>query len=304
MLSLGIKSDPIEYRYSFRWLFELMQEKGIQLLQLGSFFELYHLPDSYFKELAGCAAEYGVHIKSCFTAHRELGGFFSGDRRMEAVARRCYERYIDIASLLGADFAGSNPGAVYRDMREYKEQGISCYIRHVKALMHRARDRGLKALTVEPMSSLAEPPSTPEEIIRFMDAFSRYHARFPDSTVPVFLCADTSHGLVDEEGSIVYNHIELFTAGIPWTAEFHFKNTDLDYNATFGFSEEERKRGVVRIDEVLSLIRMREDALPLQECTGYLELGGPKLGRDYSDHRLREMLMSSIDYLQERISCG
>ena len=38
-LQLGIKTDPIEYRYSYDWLFRLLAEEGIRQVQLGSFFE-------------------------------------------------------------------------------------------------------------------------------------------------------------------------------------------------------------------------------------------------------------------------
>src|SRR6478735_2570032 len=48
-LRLGVKTDPIEYRYSHPWLFRLLAEEGIQYVQLGTHFELYQLPDAFAK---------------------------------------------------------------------------------------------------------------------------------------------------------------------------------------------------------------------------------------------------------------
>ena len=75
-IGIGVKSDPIQYRYTYEWLFDLMKEQKVRYLQLGSFFELYMLEDSFFTDLRNLAERRGVEIRSCFTAHRELGGFF------------------------------------------------------------------------------------------------------------------------------------------------------------------------------------------------------------------------------------
>ena len=161
---LGIKSDPIEYRNSFPWLFRLMAEEGVTSLQLGSFFELYQLPDEYFIRLKKQADDFGITIDSLFTAHRELGGFFREDPEWIAVARRNYERFIEIGALVGAKSVGSNPGAVPRDLMGLKEEGLRCYTKHMKELMHYAEDEGIEWLTIEPMSCLAEPPTLPCEM--------------------------------------------------------------------------------------------------------------------------------------------
>ena len=73
-LSLGIKSDPIQYRYDYNWLFDFMNGHEIRYVQLGSFFEMYWLDDGFFHELRECAERKNIRIKSAFTAHRELGG--------------------------------------------------------------------------------------------------------------------------------------------------------------------------------------------------------------------------------------
>src|SRR5580700_4615032 len=83
-LQVGVKSDPIEYRYSWDWLLHILSEEGIHHLQVGTFFELYHLPDSAFIALREKAERMGVEISSVFTAHRELGGFFRGNPEWEA----------------------------------------------------------------------------------------------------------------------------------------------------------------------------------------------------------------------------
>jgi ribulose-phosphate 3-epimerase len=293
-LHLGIKSDPIEYRYSFDWLFSLMQRNGVRYLQLGSFFELYWLDNGFFENLRESAQTRDVEIKSCFTAHRELGGFFTGNPQLERVARCCFERYIEIGGILGADFVGSNPGAVYRDRLDYKATGIRIYLDHMKELMAHAKDCGLLGLTMEPMSCTAEPPSLPEEIDSMMEELASHHKSHPDSTVPVYICGDVSHGVADPAGRVVHDNMALFERQLPYLAEFHFKNTDEMFNSTFGFSDEERRRGIVDPERVVRLIDRHSDMIPVDELVGYLEIGGPKLGRDYSDPLLERMLTDSL----------
>ncbi len=297
-IELGIKSDPIEYRYSFEWLFSLMQEHGVRFLQLGSFFELYSLPDDYFYDLRVLAESYDVRIKSLFTAHRELGGFFAGDSRMEAVTRKNYQRLMEVGAVLGTDYVGSNLGAVNRDEMELKEKGIARYLEHMQEVMHKAHALGLKALTVEPMSSLAEPPTTPDEIQILMEDLAAYHGKHADTTVPVYLCGDVSHGLADADKKVQFSNLELFAFSIPWMCEFHFKNTDEIFNSTFGFSAEDRKRGIVNILEIMNIASSRKADWPVKEVVGYLEIGGPKLGRDYSDYLLKDQLEHSLLHIK------
>lgn len=296
--TLGLKSDPIEYRYSFDWLFELMAHHEIKYLQFGSFLEIYHLPDRYFTKLKERAANRGIRIKSCFTAHRELGGFFTGDPDMETVAHRNYARFLEIATLLGADYAGSNPGAVYRDRMAAKTNGIDCYLSHMTELMGYAKHLNLNGLTVEPMSCLAEPPSTAGEIVRMMATLHDYHRQNQTNTVPVYLCGDISHGLADQNREIVADNMELFTLGIPYMAEFHLKNTDPIFNATFGFGPEECKRGIVDLAKLKELIFDPASLWPVTDVTGYLEISGPKTGRDYTDKDLGKMLGESLSALR------
>lgn len=294
MISLGIKTDPIETRYSYSWLFDIANDEGIPYIQLGSFFELYSLEDAYFRELSALARQKKVRIKSVFTAHRELGGFFYDNPHMEKVARKQYEKLIHVASVLGADFCGSNPGAVYRDQLGSKPEGIRRYLLHMKELMHLAREKGLQGLTIEPMSSLAEPPTTPEEIDFMMGDLQSYHRQNAESTVPVYLCGDISHGLADLEYQVKHTPTELFMHGIPWMAEFHLKNTDSIFNSTFGFSEEECKKGIVNLEEIGEIIVTNRDKFPVKDLVAYLEISGPKVGRDYSDVQLERALRESL----------
>ena len=294
---LGVKTDPVEYRYSYSWLFRLLAEEGVRLVQLGSFFEIYQLPDEYFHRLRCQAEEHGIRIESVFTAHRELGGFFVDDPAWEAAAARSYRRLIEVAALVGARSAGSNPGAVYRDRMETKERGVACYLRHMKELMHHAYELGLEWLTIEPMSSLAEPPTLPEEIRRMAEELDCYHAQHPD-TARVGYCADVSHGYADAEGVVRHDHLELLAAAVPHLYELHLKNTDARYCATFGFGPAERQRGIVRVESIRALLESHADRLPVRRLVGYLEIGGPKLGRDYSDRCLETELRQSLSYLK------
>ena len=296
--SIGIKSDPIEYRYSFESLFGFMRDNGIGKLQLGSFFELYSVDDDYFCRLREKADAFGIHIKSCFTAHRELGGFFTQDASLEKVARHNYERFIRAAGKLGADFVGSNPGAVYRDQMHIKQAGIDCYIRHMKELMAYAKEQGLRALTLEPMSCLAEPPSTPDEISMMLQTFADWHAAHPQTTVPVYICGDITHGVANAERRVIHDNIDLFAHQIPWMAEFHFKNTDAIFGSTFGFSEDDSRRGIVDLASLRQLMDENKTRFPVADISGYLELSGPKTGRDYTDPLLYPQLKVSLDAIK------
>ncbi|QDU76387.1 Ribulose-phosphate 3-epimerase [Bremerella volcania] len=298
-LNLGVKTDPIEYRYSFPWLFRLLAEEGIQLVQLGTWFELYQLPDEFFLNLRREAEDHGIQIASMFTAHRELGGFFRTEAGFEQVARRNFERLIEVGALLGAKSVGSNPGAVLRDQMGTKPKGVGCYVRHMKELMHLAHEKGLSWLTIEPMSCLAEPPTLPEEVADMGRELTEYHRQNPGSTVAIGYCADIAHGYINQQDQVGYDHIQLFEATYPWLYEVHLKNTDTRFNSTFGFGPAEREKGIVDVPHFRDLLRKNADKLPVQEMTGYLEIGGPKLGRDYSDHQLEDQLRSSLRYLKE-----
>lgn len=303
-LQLGMKSDPIEYRYSYDWLFKFLRKKEICNVQIGSFFELYVLEDGFFKELRAKAEDNGIRIRSCFTAHRELGGFMSGNPYLIKAALRNYKRYIEVAALLGADYVGGNPGSIYRDFLDHKAGGISCYLEHMKELMKFACESGLKALTLEPMSSLAEPPSLPGEIDFMMQTLSEYHQTNKETTVPVYLCGDVSHGVANSDRAVIHSNMELFEHAVPYMAEFHFKNTDRFFDSTFGFGEDDRVRGIVDLNKIKNIIWRRKSEWPVDEVIGYLEIGGPKLGRDYSDRLLPRMLEESIDALKNVFDSG
>lgn len=294
---IGIKSDPILHRYSYPWLFEFMLNNDVHYLQLGSFFELYSLELDYFRELRASAEEYDVSISSCFTAHRELGGFFAGNKYFEKVAKVNYKRFIDVASVLGASYVGSNPGAVFRDRPDSKRPGIECYLENMKYLMAYAFEKGLRGLTIEPMSCSFEPPSLPEEIRFMMDTLSDYHSAHAD-TVPVYLCGDISHGVRDQSGRTVADNESLFEGAIGSMCEFHFKNTDSMYNHTFGFSLAEPDRGIVTLERVRRCVFDNSALWPVDPVIGYLEINGPKVGRDYLDYLLEGQLQESVDALK------
>lgn len=298
-LRLGVKSDPIEYRYSHEWLFRLLADEGIDLVQIGSHFEMYQLPDEFFLELRQQAENYGIRLASMFTAHRELGGFFRSEPGYEQVARRNFERKIEIGGLLGAESVGSNPGAVMRDQMGTKAEGTACYIRHMKELMHFAKEQGVSWLTIEPMSCLAEPPTLPDEIVAMGEELTAYHESNRDSTAQVGYCTDIAHGYITQQDEIRFNHVELFEATLPYLYEIHLKNTDDRFNSTFGFTAEERAKGIVDVADFRRRVLENADRIPVNEMVGYLEIGGPKLGRDYSDHELESQLRESLRYLKD-----
>ena len=295
-IQLGIKSDPVEYRYSYEWLFRIMEQENIKSLQLGTFFEMYQLPDEWFIDLRRKAADYGVSITSTFTAHRELGGFFRDDGPgWVDVARKSFERYIDVAALLGASSVGSNPGAVMRDRMGTKAKGSETYLKHFRELQQRAGDLGIEWLAMEPMSCLAEPPTLPEEMKAYMDAV----LPATDGVARAGYCIDISHGYADAHKNVVWDPMDLLRAAVPYTNEIHLKNTDAIFSSTFGFGPAELKKGIIDVAAVRDLIRTEADAFPVDEMIGYLEIGGPKLGRDYSDCDLERNLRESLAHLKE-----
>jgi len=291
---LGVKTDPIEYRYSWDWLFGLMQRNGIRYIQLGSFFEIAFLEDDFFLRLREKAESYGLTFKSVFTAHREVHGWFSGDTYMKKASRKIYERLIDAGSLLGADFVGSSAGSVLRDKMDSKYEMIEQYLLQMKELMHYAQGRGIKGLSVEVMSCAAEPPTLPNEISYMAKILGDYHNANIESTSQFFIHGDTSHGYADQVYTVQDDNWKIFEKCIPYMCEFHFKNTDSLFNSTFGFSDSEMEKGIVDLKRLKTLIEVNESSFPQSDIYGYLEHPGPKLGRDYTDYRLGEMLESSL----------
>lgn len=295
---LGVKTDPIEYRYSFPWLFRILADEGVRDVQLGSFFELYHLPDAYFLDLRAEAEAHGLRIRSLFTAHRELGGFFREERGWEQAGRRNFERFIEVGGLLGAEAVGSSPGSLARDRMEYKPEATRRFLQHMRELMHHAHRCGVGWVTMEPMSCLAEPPTLPDEMRDMCEPLAEYHAQHPDDTARIGLCVDIAHGYADEQARTVFDHLQLLEASVPWLYEVHLKNTDHQFGSTFGFSEADRARGIVDVAECRSRLEAAADRLPVPEVVGYLEMGGPKLGRDYSDGHLEDWLRASLRHLK------
>ena len=292
---VGVKTDPVEYRYSYEWLFGILESLGLKYAQLGSSLEMFTLPDRYFLNLRRQAEAHGVIIHSCFTAHRELGGLLSEDDDLRRVARENYRRWIEIGSLVGATSVGSNPGAIYRDQMSTKKACIERYLDEMAGLAEYAAVVGLEALTLETMSAMAEPPTTGEEIVHFMERLNpRLPSEEPASPAPVYLCGDTAHGYADELGTVIESNLEIFELSIPWMWEFHIKNTDRIFNSTFGFSPEEQERGIVDLAHVGSIAGRNAEAFPRTDIVAYLELPGPKLGRDYSDNLLEQQLSKSV----------
>ena len=297
-LKLGIKSDPVNYRYSYPWLFRLMADAGVTSLQFGSFFEMYQLPDEWFTRLRKQAADFGISIESCFTTHRELGGFFREDPEWAPVAMKNYKRYIEIAALLGAPAIGSNPGALPRDLMGLKPEGLRCYTESMKELLKFADEKGIEWLTIEPMSCLAEPPTLPQEMVDLAEELTAYQQETA-GTAQVGYCSDISHGYWNADQTECVSHIDLFKASLPWLYEVHLKNTDKDYGSTFGFEPANVEKGIIDVAEFRRIIDENADVIPVDTLHCHLEIGGPKLGRDYSDHQLEYQLRESLAYIQE-----
>jgi sugar phosphate isomerase/epimerase len=294
---VGVKSDPIESRYSYEWLFDLMRGLGLQRMQMGTTYHTFTAGDEYFRGLRKTAEKRGVRISSVFSARRELVGFASGDPLLEEATLRGWKRLIEVAVLVGAESAGSNGFFLLRDMPHLRQRGVETFLENMKLLMPLAGSAGLKALAVEPMSSTYEYPSTPGEMETLFTALASFLEENPRAA-PLLLCADISHGIADAGRKVVHDNWSLFEWEIPWMWEFHFKNTDAVFDSTFGFAPEERARGVVDLQRLKRLIRENADRFPVKEITGYLELNGPKTGRDYTDVHLERMLVQSLEAIK------
>ncbi len=297
-LVVGIKTDPIEYRFSFPWLFRLLVEEKVRYVQVGSFFEMYQLPDAFFQDLRRQAEGFGLSLRSVFTSHRELGGFLRPEKSFQDVAMANYRRLIEIGGLLGALSVGSNPGSVLRDLMGTKSDGVKRYLDAMPSLMEYARQIGLQCLTIEPMSCLAEPPTLPEEIRSMADALEAHHLAHPDTTVPVGFCFDVSHGYADSAGAVCCAPLALLETALPHVVELHLKNTDARFDRTFGFMPEECERGIVNVDEVRRFLLARQSRLPVDLMVGYVEVPGPKIGRDYTDSALEAALRLSLRHVK------
>jgi ribulose-phosphate 3-epimerase len=297
-LAVGLKTDPIEYRFSFPWLFRLLVEEKVRYVQVGTFFEMYHLPDAWFRDLRRQAEGFGLSIRSVFTSHRELGGLFRPERPFHDVALANYRRLIEIGALLGAASVGSSPGSVLRDLMETKPDGLRRYLDAMPSLMEYARQVGLQCLTIEPMSCLAEPPTLPEEIRLIADTLEAHHRAHPGTTVPVGYCFDVSHGYADSTGAVRWTPLELLEVALPHLMELHLRNTDARFDRTFGFTPEERRSGIVDVAEVRRFLLARRPRLPADPTVGYMEVPGPKLGRDYSDCTLETALRLSLRHVK------
>ena len=79
---------------------------------------------------------------------------------------------------------------------------------------------------------------------------------------------------------------QLLEATLPYLYELHLKNTDAAFNSTFGFTRQDRQKGIIDVAPIPPAAAGEQRRLPVQGLAGYLEIGGPKLGRDYCDPKL------------------
>jgi hypothetical protein len=295
---VGAKSDPIESRFSYEWLFDLMRGLGLHRMQLGTTYNVFTAGDEYFRQLRRSAEKREIVISSVFSARRDLSGFASGNPLLEEASVKGWKRLIEVGVLCGAASSGSNGFFLLRDQPHMRETGVATFLKNIKLLMAYAKKAGLKAITVEPMSSIYEYPATPEDLSTLFGALAPFLAEHAADTVPLLLCSDISHGIADAERKVVHDNWTLFEQQVPWMWEFHFKNTDAAFDSTFGFAPAERAKGIVDLARLNALIQRNADRFPVKEITGYLEINGPKTGREYADAKLESALAQSLEALK------
>ena len=131
-----------------------------------------------------------------------------------------------------------------------------------------------------------------------LDALPRSEPRHSSS--PAGYCVDIAHGYLDRiQRAAVTTTSRSFAPPCPICTIVHLKNTDARFDATFGFTAAERQRGIIQVETFRDLLLANADRLPVKEVVGYLEVAGPKLGRDYSDCKLEGMLRESLRHLRE-----
>ena len=172
----------------------------------------------------------------------------------------------------------------------------------MKKLMHHAASCGVKTLAIEPMSCLAEPPTLPGEITDMAEELMAYHGEHAEDTARIGYCFDISHGYVDDTRRVRHTSVELLDTALPYITEIHLKNTDALHESTFGFTPTDLKKGIIDVESFRDRLLANSAQLPVRDLVGYFEVGGPKLGRDYSDRDLEESLRISIRYLREAFS--
>ena len=148
------------------------------------------------------------------------------------------------------------------------------------------------------MSCLAEPPTVPDEIGEMAAELTAHHRAHPTTTAQVGYCADVAHGYANAEGEVVFNNEELLAASYEHLYELHLKNTDARFDSTFGFTAADRQRGIIDARRIRGLLLQNAAKFPVRRLTAYLEIGGPKLGRDYSDFKLDASLRESLRHLR------
>ncbi len=169
----------------------------------------------------------------------------------------------------------------------------------MKELLHYAHEKQVSFLTIEPMSCAAEPPTFPNEVNLICSELTDYHLRHLQTTSMVGCCVDTSHGYADRKEVVRWSNMQLIEAALPYITEMHLKNTCSTYNSTFGFTKAERVKGIVNVSEIRNFLLKNTHKLPVKSLIGYLEISGPKLGRDYSDYQLEQLLRESLRYLKQ-----
>ena len=71
------------------------------------------------------------------------------------------------------------------------------------------------------------------------------------------------------------------------------------FSSTFGFNADEQKRGTIDLAAFKALCNQHEKNWPVDDVVGYLEIMGPKIGRDYSDPHLADELRASLRAIKD-----
>ena len=296
---VGVKSDPIENRYSFDWLFGLMAEQHVGWLQLGSSFPFFHAEAEWFRDLSRRAERRGIRIESTYSSYREMTGFFAADPHLEAASRFAWERLIQVAVVGGRLFRGielrlgaprppRREGARPRAVLPPPEGALAHREgRRPLGAVHRAHVVALRA-AIDPRGDGPGDPGNGR-----VPRGRSPPARCPSSSAPTSPTASrtATGGWWSTTGACSRRASRTrasSTSRTPTTGS----------TGPSGSPRRSARRGIVDLERFRALIDANADRFPVQELVGYLELPGPKTGRDYTDNLLGSALGESLAALK------
>jgi hypothetical protein len=170
---------------------------------------------------------------------------------MRAHAWEWYVEALTVSRMLGAEGSGGHIGAmsVHDHARPDRRAFLRAHmIETVRALTQVAAARGQRYFLWELMPTPREIPHTPREAI---DVLAEAN---DGAAVPVRLCFDVGHCLVDESGDPgdPYRWLEEL---LPWSPVVHLQQTDGKADRHWPFSPDHARTGIIEPRRIVEIVR-------------------------------------------------